>query len=328
MSTSPAAIEWPASPLAVELVVEAELGAEVYGPRLAFAPQGDRWAASSSGVVELFLGSHHEARIVVGGSTHDLAFSPDGRLLLASPQLYDLVTASWQELPPLFPAVGRGPAPPFQTQVSTFSPGAELLLVYARFQPRRQGGPSTVQPSRRLLLLDGRTRRLRATFWEGDDPARHFSALALAGRFAAAACEDVWVWELASGRELLRLKAHAGYVQQLRFAREAALLLSAGLDGRVNLWDTRSWQTVATWSAHPARADAVALHPLRPLLVTGSRDGELKLWQLHPAPRLLQTAPQPGPIEGVTFSADGRLLAVAVGGARGKLLLLRVEHRP
>jgi hypothetical protein len=74
---------------------------------------------------------------------------------------------------------------------------------------------------------------------------------------------DVRLWEVATGREVLRLKGHKGWVVDLAFGSDGRTLLTSSEDGRAYLWSLRppegpgqrSLETLwAELAAEPARA--------------------------------------------------------------------------
>src|SRR5262249_43416843 len=67
-------------------------------------------------------------------------------------------------------------------------------------------------------------------------------AFSAAGDRAAAACGDhtVRVWEVASGREVALLAGHDRPVRSVAFAPDGHHLVSAGLDGKLLLWDLKA----------------------------------------------------------------------------------------
>ncbi|MER5398528.1 PQQ-binding-like beta-propeller repeat protein [Streptomyces sp. NPDC002599] len=69
-----------------------------------------------------------------------------------------------------------------------------------------------------------------------------------------------------------------------------------------------------------APVDSLALSPDGSILVTHSRDGKLRIWEL-PGGRLRHTFTEHGVSEVVAFSPDGHTLAVATAGGRGGLVL-------
>jgi WD40 repeat protein len=92
-----------------------------------------------------------------------------------------------------------------------------------------------------------------------------------------------------------------------------------GIDGRVNLWDTRSLRRLASFQAVPGFVVAVSFGAGgRTLLVAGDRLGQkprgwLRIWRLGPKPAIAHELTGGPPLyTWATFSPDGRYVA-AVG---------------
>ncbi|MBA4063403.1 MAG: hypothetical protein C0501_06760 [Isosphaera sp.] len=110
-------------------------------------------------------------------------------------------------------------------------------------------------------------------------------------------------------------QAHGGRVGALAFARDGALLVSAGSDGAVRAWDASGREA---WAETPAGAGALAVSPDGRLLATGEHLGvRLRDPATGRAVRLLR----PGGFEhgadtasSLAFAADGgRLVATFLG---------------
>ncbi|MFQ5968819.1 MAG: WD40 repeat domain-containing protein, partial [Acidimicrobiia bacterium] len=103
-------------------------------------------------------------------------------------------------------------------------------------------------------------------------------------------------------------------------APDGSLLYAADLEGSVWVFDTFSWETVATWEAHDARHRGLALSPEGTRLVTTGEDDFVKVWDVsrirdrssvtEPLP-LLDRIPAPFPSDAAWLSADR--LAVFLG---------------
>jgi WD40 repeat protein len=102
------------------------------------------------------------------------------------------------------------------------------------------------------------------------------------------------VWELASGNEALALRGHRGLVTALVFTRDGGHLVSAavGDDGKAPL--SRCWGEVWAWDAATGEGklvpktdeksqgvSCVGLGPDGTRLVTGHRDGTVRVWAVE-----------------------------------------------
>ena len=300
---------------------------------VAIHPDGRRWAAAGPGTLAVWDGDtllgEFEASPV-----HALAFSDDGRQLLASPHRIDL-----EQMTLSSPAAasgrfaddavaGWGASGGGQELVtSVLSPdGAELVAVTS-FRAGRGPTASSDRPAEReqILVLDPRTGAVRRVLFRDDSTQCH--AVAVDARYIVAADVDVWTWSRDSQTvEPDVLRGPAFQVRQLRFGAEGTMLAGVDAEGMVTLWETVSGTQLARWKAHDDNAPVLAFHPNGTVLATGSGDRSISLWAVpavgagsdsNPTPTLLcRTDDLGGFVEGVAFSPSGdRLLAAVDGGA-------------
>lgn len=110
---------------------------------------------------------------------------------------------------------------------------------------------------------------------------------------------------------------HCGYVTALAFTRNGKRLASGGLDGVVNVWniETSRPERCASLRGHLGEVQALAFHPEKPYLVTGSAaalDGHMWRWKWEEKNELKARAVvsgEPLRIDTLGFSADGKRLA-------------------
>jgi WD40 repeat protein/serine/threonine protein kinase len=97
---------------------------------------------------------------------------------------------------------------------------------------------------------------------------------------------------------------------------------------KLTLWDLNTWKELATADEHKHVIPALAFHPKRDILATGSWDGTIKLLRLNQNDGLL-VVDEDIPIGclcwTLAFSPDGRLLAT--NGPENKTLLWDLERR-
>jgi hypothetical protein len=174
-------------------------------------------------------------------------------------------------------------------------------------------------PTKRLVVLAGRTRAPRAVLreyrtWET------YGALEATGGVVAAASLAIGVWERGTWRAAAELSEHENGVRELRFGADGGLLASVAADRRVALWDTADWTKTRSWQAHDDDVWGVDLHPRLPLVATASWDGTAKVWTLEG--ELVASAPVEGGGDGLAFAPAGDRLVVAGRGDPSPALLV------
>lgn len=197
------------------------------------------------------------------------------------------------------------------------------------------GGPLTgVSPPGRLLaILQGRTGMVLGVALSGD------------GRLLASggANGTVQVWEAPSGRLLATLQGHASLIHRVALSGEGRLLATCSLDGAVKLWGTtpgepgtraaaeltptagrvaggNAFATVtecdieppvrlqAILLGHTNGYSSVALSGDGRLLVGGSFDTKVRLWEVSSGHLLATLQGHNGGVPRVALSGDGSLM--------------------
>ncbi|KAA5541076.1 WD40 repeat domain-containing protein [Roseiconus nitratireducens] len=245
-----------------------------------------------------------------------LVIAPDGRSVVAGSQ-DGIQVYSWPELQ-------------FQRTIATQAVNLQALAFSPRGDRLAIGGGLPAEQGLVEVISWPDGQRLR-TFRKHED-----SVMAVAWKDATTLASGgldhrVFLWSLSATSETppLRLAGHSRGVTSLCFIDHGKLLVTAGLDQSVRVWDTQDGSLRRTLAIHtqPVRALVPLTSPqgTLPLVVSASDDRTLRLWQptIGRMVRLVKLDQPPlnviGLREGATMAAacaDGRVYFVDTATVR------------
>jgi WD40 repeat protein len=119
---------------------------------------------------------------------------------------------------------------------------------------------------------------------------------------------EAYLYDTRTGAERV-LRGHTEFVKNLAFSPDSSQLATAGIDGRIRLWDTATGAEIRTLAGHLQNVDDVAFAPDGRTLASIESRTCLKLWRLDTFVEVVSIA-MPDAGEHVAFSPTGDRLAV------------------
>jgi hypothetical protein len=134
------------------------------------------------------------------------------------------------------------------------------------------------------------------------------------GKSLAAGYDDgtVQVWDVLSPKHEVKgtIKAHAGPVWTLAYSDDGTMLATASDDTEARIWDATTRDKKQS-IPHKAAVRAVALTPDGKTLVTGTRSGGVRFWDVATGKETVKTEGHTGGVYAVAVSRNGKTVASA-----------------
>jgi tetratricopeptide (TPR) repeat protein len=89
----------------------------------------------------------------------------------------------------------------------------------------------------------------------------------------------VKIWDSATGKELLALKGHAGYVRDVAFSPDGQRLASGSNDQTVKIWDSATGKELCSLKGHAGVVFGVAFSRDGKRLASANQHGSIHLWE-------------------------------------------------
>lgn len=131
-----------------------------------------------------------------------------------------------------------------------------------------------------------------------------------AARSTPGSVEEIVLWDMNTGRRLCAVTNLS--VSSLACASpDGKSFIEAGSDQNLRIRDSKTLGVIRQFRAHNGAITALAWHPTRPIIASGSEDLGIRLWNLTDGTRLEELRGPLSPPSVLSFSPEGRQLATA-----------------
>ncbi|KAH9944818.1 ribosome biogenesis protein Sqt1 [Amylocystis lapponica] len=146
-----------------------------------------------------------------------------------------------------------------------------------------------------------------------------------AAPLAASGGEDDlgYIWDYTTGEEVVKLTGHTDSVTCTAFSADGELISTGGMDGKVRIWrrvgkeNWKQWEFLTELQG-PDEVMWLRWHPKGSVLLAGSNDMTVWLWQLPSGNTMQVFAGHTGPVQCGEFTPDGKRIITA--DAEGTLI--------
>ena len=250
-----------------------------------------------------------------------VAFSPDGTILAAGLELWDVATKT---------KITTLEESEYAVQSVAFSPDGTTLAVGMADGTVTLWKVATKTKTTTLVAGDGggmavafspdgtilaagvtlwkvATKTKIATFPKNRGVSVAFSP---DGTTLAAVAPDntVTLWNVATKTHIADLAGHIHYLTSVAFSPDGTILASGSADDTVRLWDVATKTHIATLNAHSS-VGAVAFSPDGTILAAGVSKKGVELWDVATKTKIASLSGHPLWVHSVAFSPDGTIIA-------------------
>ncbi|HZY88721.1 MAG TPA: sigma-70 family RNA polymerase sigma factor [Gemmataceae bacterium] len=116
----------------------------------------------------------------------------------------------------------------------------------------------------------------------------------------------VRLWDVVTGKELLKLEGHTVGVYSLAFLPGGKKAVSGGGEGTIRIWDLETGKELKRYEGHEGTIYGLDVSSDGKLLLTGGEDKIMRLWDLETGAEVRRFEGHVGKVRAVAFSPDGK----------------------
>lgn len=129
--------------------------------------------------------------------------------------------------------------------------------------------------------------------------------------------DDVgYIWDITDGEIVEKLNGHTDSVTSIAWSADGEMIATGGMDGKIRLWRRVGKESYRIWEfltelQGPDEVMFLRWHPRGPVLLAGSNDSTLWLWQLPSGNTMQVFSGHTGPVNCGEFTPDGKKIVSA-----------------
>jgi len=129
-----------------------------------------------------------------------------------------------------------------------------------------------------------------------------------------------YIWDITDGEVIVKLTGHTDSVTSTAWSTDGDMIATGGMDGKVRIWKRVGKENYRTWEfltelQGPDEVMFLRWHPKGNVLLAGSNDSTLWLWQLPSGNTMQVFAGHTGPVNCGEFTPDGkRIISACANG--------------
>ncbi len=148
-------------------------------------------------------------------------------------------------------------------------------------------------------------------------PFVHSLSFSPDGSLLAAGCYDgaIYLWQVADQRALQPINGFNTFIYSVAF-NPASTIIAASSGTTIRLWRLKDYHPLDTLQGHTAPVRGLAFSPRFPILASVSEDRSARFWQMEQAQPLPLMLEHSAGVSCLSFSPDGQLLATGAHDGR------------
>ncbi|KAJ7650247.1 ribosome biogenesis protein Sqt1 [Roridomyces roridus] len=125
-----------------------------------------------------------------------------------------------------------------------------------------------------------------------------------------------YVWDITDGEVIVKLTGHTDSVTSVGWSSDGEMVATGGMDGKIRIWRRVGTENYRTWEFltqldGPDEVMFLRWHPKGTVLLAGSNDSTLWLWQLPSGNTMQVFAGHTGAVQCGEFTPDGKRIVTA-----------------